>query len=84
MHVPIEIIAILIAAWVSLQLAILIRLGKLETQQAVSKEKIYNQERLLNDILNRYFHNRDTASQIKRNIDPDSGFQSDDDDPGNV
>lgn len=71
MQIPAEIVAALIAVWIGLQLTMLRQIGRLETQQALNKQRIAATERLLDDILQRYFHNRTAHSTTKRNIDPD-------------
>jgi hypothetical protein len=77
-QVPTEIIAGLVTVWIALQLSMLKRIGKLETLVALNKQSLNSTERLLNDILQRYFHNRNPRSPRKHNLDPDNDFGSDD------
>lgn len=83
MHIPIEIVAGLIVVWIGLQLSMLRSIAKLETQQAVNKEKIRNHERLINDILERLYPVRHPHAPTKPDSEFDTDAGSDDADNGN-
>lgn len=88
MQIPTEIIAavlgVLLTVWIGLQFSLLKRIGQLETQHALNRQRIAATERLLDDVLQRYFHNRNKHSQTQRNIDPDNDSGNGDADNGGL